>query len=152
MARTERSAGVVVYRVAPATGVRHYLLLDYGRHWDFPKGHLEPGEDDAAAALREFREETGITAVTLAPHFKHEVSYYFRDRKGRLTRKTVAFFLGQTASDEVSLSHEHVGYAFLPIDAALARVTYANARGLLRLAAEELGDIQPTATGDRVSL
>ena len=59
MARSERSAGFIVYRLDD-DGSRKYLLLDYGRHWDFPKGHLEKGEDDLAAAMRELTEETGI--------------------------------------------------------------------------------------------
>jgi 8-oxo-dGTP pyrophosphatase MutT (NUDIX family) len=29
-------------------------------HWIFPKGHVEPGEDLAAAALRELVEEAGV--------------------------------------------------------------------------------------------
>ena len=32
------------------------------RAWSVPKGELEPGEDELAAALREFREETGLDA------------------------------------------------------------------------------------------
>jgi 8-oxo-dGTP pyrophosphatase MutT (NUDIX family) len=30
------------------------------RHWDLPKGGIEPGETACAAALRETREETGL--------------------------------------------------------------------------------------------
>ncbi len=32
--------------------------------WDLPGGHVEPGEDDAAALVREGREELGIEVVT----------------------------------------------------------------------------------------
>ena len=148
MARNERSAGFIVYRRPPAgpaaaaspdapVGVE-YLLLDYGRHWDFAKGHVEKGEDDLAAATRELAEETGIRGVRVVPGFRHEITYFFRHRSKGLIRKVVVFFLAEVPSEAVTLSHEHVGYAFLPAEAAIERVTFANAKQVLRLAHEHL--------------
>ena len=76
-----RSAGVLVYRIPPRKKVPEFLLLDYGRFWDYPKGHVEKGEDDKTAALRELTEETGIEEVELHDGFRHEITYFFRDRK-----------------------------------------------------------------------
>lgn len=132
----ERSAGVVVYILGPSG--REYLLLDYGRYWDFPKGHLEEGEDDQTAALRELAEETGIVDAVLDPQFKHEIHYTFRGRKGNLIDKSVAFFLGQTQTRNVTISDEHVAYAFVPYEDAIRQVTYKNARQLLQKAEERL--------------
>lgn len=152
MARTERSAGFVVYRLTP-DGVRQYLLLDYGRHWDFAKGHVEKGEDDLGAALRELREETGITDARLIPGFQHEITYFFRDRKKGLIRKSVMFFLGQTGAkdDDVVVSHEHEGFTFLPFDQALKKITYPNARQVLKLAEEKLRSESGEPSGDSLS-
>lgn len=120
-------------------GPRTYLLLDYGKYWDFPKGHLERGEDDLTAALRELGEETGLDDVTLVDGYSREISYYFRARgDGGVVRKDVCFFLGRTATKAVRLSEEHVGYAFLPFDEALARVKYPTAKELLRQAERRL--------------
>jgi 8-oxo-dGTP pyrophosphatase MutT (NUDIX family) len=139
MARHEQSAGVVLFREdRHAPGGRLFLLLDYGRHWDYPKGHLENGESPQQAALRELREETGIDRVELDPSFSRQVTYYFRHPKRGLVRKTVTFFLGRTDQDKVTLSDEHVAYAFLPFDEALGRLTYASARRVLRSAAEHM--------------
>ena len=136
MAREERSAGVVVYHTdatAPNAG-RSYLLLDYGRHWDYPKGHVEAGENDVAAALRELEEETGITDARLVPGFRHEIEYFFRDRRKGLIHKAVVFFLAAAKTRDVRLSHEHSGFEFLPYEAALARVTFKNAKQTLEAA------------------
>jgi 8-oxo-dGTP pyrophosphatase MutT (NUDIX family) len=47
-----------------------YLLVRARRNpaeWIFPKGHIEPGETPAEAAVREVREEAGVRARVLAP-------------------------------------------------------------------------------------
>ena len=135
-AERERSAGVIVYRRA-GDGVL-FLLLDYGRYWDFPKGHLEPGEDDTAAALRELREETGIDRIDLHAGFSREIRYFFR--KGpTLVNKRVVFFLGETSDEAVTISHEHEGHRWADLAAARGLVTHANARAVLDAAADTLG-------------
>lgn len=139
MPRHERSAGFILYRRDPAAaGGRVYLLLDYGRHWDYVKGHVEQGEDDRQAAVRELREETGIGPPRFVEGFERPVDYYFRSNRHGLIHKTVVFFLGETQARDVILSEEHVGAAFLPYEAAMARLTYSTARELMKSAHEFL--------------
>src|SRR4051794_39025610 len=105
--RQERSAGVLVYRGSPSDP--EFLLLDYGRHWDYPKGHVEAGEDDLTAAKRELEEETGLAEIEIDAGFQHEMTYFFRHKKKGLVRKTVVFFLGQVkGKPAIQLSDEHV--------------------------------------------
>ncbi|HXQ47186.1 MAG TPA: NUDIX domain-containing protein [Caulobacteraceae bacterium] len=61
------SAGLLVFRRTPDRGVE-FLLVHPGRPywrgkdagvWSIPKGLIEPGEDQRAAAVREFAEEVG---------------------------------------------------------------------------------------------
>jgi len=128
----ERSAGVVVYR-RDLLGRREYLLLDYGGHWDFAKGHVEAGESDRMAAERELFEETGIRCSDLHEAFCREITYVFRAR-GRVISKTVVFFVAQTALPTVRLSREHCGFAWLGMEDAMKKLTYAGPRDVLRFA------------------
>ncbi|MGN6504533.1 MAG: bis(5'-nucleosyl)-tetraphosphatase [Tepidisphaeraceae bacterium] len=144
--KLERSAGVVLYLDpsrpgAPAAhtpDARRFLLLDYGSHWDYPKGHVEPGEDDPTAARRELQEETGITDCEFVDGFTREMTYMFRGRRGGLIKKTVVFFLGHTRESSVTLSHEHVGFAWVTPDEALKKLTYPNAKAMLNAALDHL--------------
>jgi 8-oxo-dGTP pyrophosphatase MutT (NUDIX family) len=135
MAAQEESAGFVVFQQAEN---RLYLLLDYGHHWDYPKGHLDPGETPMQAALRELKEETGIGDATVIDGFGQEISYFFRDKKKGLVRKKVTFFLARIETDQVKLSREHTGYAFEPFEAAVKKLTFPSAREVLRKAEEFL--------------
>lgn len=57
--RVDAAGGVV-------QNVKDELLMIYLRErWDLPKGHVEAGESDSEAALREVKEETGVDVVLL---------------------------------------------------------------------------------------
>lgn len=145
-ARHERSAGVVLYRNtknAAGESRRLFLLLDYGRHWDYPKGHLEPGEDDRTAAARELAEETGIRDASFVPDFSHLIRYHFQSSRKGLVRKEVIFFAARADTETVTLSQEHVAYAWLEREAALKQLTFENARTVLAAAADFLDEHQP---------
>jgi 8-oxo-dGTP pyrophosphatase MutT (NUDIX family) len=139
-ARRERSAGVIVFRT-DLFGHREYLLLDYGRHWDYPKGHIEPGESDLDAARRELHEETGLNGVEILDGFGREIRYVFRVRAGkrgrsagstRVVHKTVTYFLGRSNGADVRLSAEHHAFAWLPFDEAMRQISHASSRDVLR--------------------
>ena len=124
----EKSAGIIIFQG------RKYLLLQYeAGHWDFPKGHIEKGESESEAALREAKEETGISGITLIKGFKEKISYYYKD-EGKLIRKEVVFFLAKTKNVEVRLSTEHTGFEWLPFSEALEKITFRNSKEMLKKA------------------
>ena len=151
MPREERSAGFLIFQRrpgAPPPNDLRFLLLDYGRHWDFAKGHVDPGESDLDAAVRELREETGIRDILPVPDFQQEIVYFFRSSRHGLIRKTVIFFLAEVTKPDVILSEEHVGYEFLPFEQALKRATFAAGKELLRAAHARLAqESSAAATG-----
>jgi 8-oxo-dGTP pyrophosphatase MutT (NUDIX family) len=122
------SAGVILFRRAPDPV---FLLLHYeSGHWDFPKGHIEPGEEAQETARRELKEETGISDVRFLDGYKQTLRYFFR-QQGVGIFKLVIFYLGETAQSQVTLSDEHIAYDWLPFEAAYARLTFKNSRDLL---------------------
>ncbi len=136
----EISAGVIVFRPAPEP---HFLLLHYeSGHWDFPKGHIEAGEDARETARRELKEETGISQVRFLDGYKETLRYFFR-QKGAGIFKVVIYFLAETEQSDVTLSSEHIGFDWLPYDAALERLTFKNSRDILVKAHEHLRAAPP---------
>lgn len=128
----ERSAGAVVFVATPEGP--EYLLLRYGGgNWGFPKGHVEAGETDMQAAQREVAEETGIPIdrQRILEGFEDDTDYRFR-RGHTLVEKDVRFFLLESATREVKISHEHSGYAWLPYPQALQRVSFEGPRRILQ--------------------
>jgi 8-oxo-dGTP pyrophosphatase MutT (NUDIX family) len=123
----EVSAGVILFRNRTQ---REYLILDYGSHWDFPKGHIEAGEDPVVTARRELREETGIQDARFVSGYFERMRYSYR-RSGKLMRKVVIYFLAETTGEAVTLSHEHCGYAWAPAEEAVKRLTFKTAKDLL---------------------
>ena len=128
--RDETSAGGVVFRTVGRE--RLYLLIrDSYQNWGFPKGHLEQGEEPAAAAVREVREETGLSALELrAP--VDTIDWHFRFR-GRLIHKVCHFFLmeaGQGAT-KPQRAEGITACKWARYDEAAKLLSYENARGVL---------------------
>ncbi len=130
----ERSAGMIIFR--EDEDERRYLLLHYpAGHWDYPKGHVEAGESLQQTALRELEEETGIKKedVDVIPEFLDRIDYIYR--KGRdLSHKEVLYMLGKTSKKKVTISREHQGFEWLSYDDAFDRLTFKNARNVLKKA------------------
>ncbi|MCE2507894.1 MAG: NUDIX domain-containing protein [Nitrosopumilaceae archaeon] len=108
-----------------------FLLLHYpSGHWDFVKGHLEPGETEIQAAVRELYEETGIANADFVEGFRRRIRYTYRFG-GKNRAKQVVFFLASTDTDRVRLSDEHQDYMWCSYERSLGQVTFRNARRVL---------------------
>jgi len=134
--REQKSAGIVLFR--NASNKNEFLLLNYPQgHWDFVKGKVEPGETPHKTALRETKEETGISDIEFIDGFEESVEYDFRFKNEDI-HKTVVFFLAKTSEKKISLSHEHNDYLWLGYNDALKKTTFKNAKNVLSKANEFL--------------
>ncbi len=134
--KLETSAGFIIF--TKENGIIKYLLLHYtSGHWDFPKGKLEAGETKHEAAVRELEEETGLKCKII-DGFERRVSYIFKNKSDELVSKEVTLFLGETSTQEIRLSPEHIDYKWLEFAPAFNKITFANARHALKFADEFL--------------
>ena len=126
----EKSCGAIVFR-KQKDDIK-YLLLHYeAKHWDFPKGKQEKGETEQATVTREVKEETGIEDIKFAEGFKETISYFYRQNE-EVIHKEVVFFLAETKTEEVKISFEHVGYAWMSYENAYKRLTFNNSKEVLK--------------------
>lgn len=139
-----KSAGVVVYTIKNDT-LFYLLLHNIKGHWDFPKGKIEKGEGKKESALRELKEEAGITA-SIDSNFEHVMSYFFTEPNsvsdhldlyaGQIgagkVHKIVSYFVGKAKTTKVRLSHEHDDFAWLPFDKAVEMTTFEEGKELLK--------------------
>lgn len=128
----EKSCGMVLFR--ETEGERLYLILHYPNgHWDLVKGHVEPGESEQETAARELEEETGIKQFEFIDGYREQIAYkYIKD--GKPSNKEVIFFLAKTDETNVQVSHEHHDFLWLNYEDALNKITFENAKNLLRKA------------------
>ena len=92
--------------------------------WQCVTGKLEPGERIADAALREVAEETGLRAPDLEAFYETDLVNWFHEASLDALLCEAVFAARVRAGAEVTLSHEHDGARWLPVDEAKTLVTW----------------------------
>jgi 8-oxo-dGTP pyrophosphatase MutT (NUDIX family) len=112
-----RAAGAVVFRRSDQ-GIRLLVLRAY-KNWDFPKGRVEPGENELATAKREVFEETGLANLDypFGDEFKETLPYS--------GNKVARYYLAETNAEKIELPvspelgrPEHHEYRWISFDEA----------------------------------
>jgi len=125
----ETSAGIILFRKEDSKIL--FLLLHYpSGHWDFVKGKMEEGESTHETAIREAKEETGITDIAFLQNFEEWIKYDFQ-YQGELVHKKVVFFLAETKTKEITISHEHLDYTWMDYNTSMEKTTFDNAKTVL---------------------
>ena len=115
-------------------------MVRAGRYWGFPKGHVEAGESDEEAALREISEECGLPRESLSITARLPSSEYVYRRAGRLIFKLVHHFLVTApAGSELTPQAAEIDEAeWLSFDEASTRASFADTRTALAAARDTL--------------
>jgi 8-oxo-dGTP pyrophosphatase MutT (NUDIX family) len=129
----ETSAGGVVVRDEQLLAiVPTRRAADGSRVLGLPKGHIDPGENALQAALREVREETGVTAELVAE--LGEVRYWYR-RGGRTIPKSVVFYLFRYLSGDTADHDDEVEQArWIELRDASTALSYPGEREMVERA------------------
>ncbi len=94
------SGGAIVHRGGKDSP--EILMIRGRKGWGFPKGQLEEGETLQQTAIREVKEETGIT-ILIEENFSYTTPSGKPDEKRNIT-----YFLGKALSNEISPQYSEV--------------------------------------------
>ena len=128
--KSEKSCGAIV--LSPDNTNRKVLLIKHenGGHWAFPKGHVEEGETEVETALREIKEETGLS-TDLSTAYRKSVSY--SPAPGII--KEVVYFIAFAHTETIEKQDAEVtDFAWMPFNEALQAITYDNDKSILQSA------------------
>lgn len=125
--KLEKSCGAVIARHTE-NGAEILLIRHVnGGHWGFPKGHVENDETEAETALREIREETGLS-VKLDTGFRTSVR--FSPKPGVM--KDVIYFAAEYDSGSEHKQLEEVAdMRWVSLSDASNVLTYDNDRNVV---------------------
>lgn len=129
---TERSAGgVMLVRLGPELLVP-LIHLRRGDVLGLPKGHIEPGEEPSQTAVRETREETGLSGRVIAPLEQIEYQFWSRAMAARVVKSVGFWLLEYRAGSPAHHDGEVDGVRLVPIRRAVASLTYPGERRVMQ--------------------
>ena len=127
----EKSCGGVVF-TRESGEVRYVIIRHRTGHCGFPKGHMEPGETEAQTALREIREEVGLSC-TLLEGFRQQDQYPLPGKPD--TMKQVVYFLAEFENQDLRMQPEEIAETYLlTCEEALNMLPFPEARRILTAA------------------
>ncbi|MEO0278764.1 MAG: NUDIX hydrolase [candidate division WOR-3 bacterium] len=140
----EISAGGVVFRKSEERLQILLISVKEGKIWTLPKGLVEKGERPEKAALREVKEETGVTAKIVKFIDKIDLWFYQEENGERVRHhKIVYYYLMEYESGSLEDHDFEVVYVkWFEAEEALSILSYQKDREIVKKALEFLGERQ----------
>lgn len=130
---------MIIFHMKPGKPV--FLIIKHRQgHWAFPKGHKEKGETDIQTAIRELKEETGITNVKfISDRIELSEVYKFNSGKNHRVEKSVDYFIAEVFSETVYIDKkEIVNFQWCGLEEGLNLVTFSESENLLKKAYKKI--------------
>ena len=142
--RDQTSAGGVVFRRAAAHTEVVIIAVGPNNRWQLPKGLVDKNEKPEVTAVREAREEGGVTSE-IVTHIETIEYWYAGLENGIRVRfhKRVHFYLMRYRSGDTKDHDWEVNEArWVPIEDAAAQLAFDNEKRVMERAAELIRENQ----------
>ncbi len=124
--KCEFSSGAILYTKVD-NEFRYVLVTESNGTKGFPKGHVENGEVSTETAIREIKEETGVTAVLL-DNIKRTIKYRISSNSMKQVIYYAAYFENQNL---MSMDKDIIGVDMYDINTALSLLRFSELRNIL---------------------
>lgn len=125
----EISSGAVVF-TRRNNEILYVIVQSPEGFYGYPKGHMEEGETEQEAALREIFEETGLRPLLL-DGFRTVDEHAIPSKPDVIKR--IIYFLAEYEAQEIYLQEEElISAALMTYDEAMAAFQFESSRRILR--------------------
>ena len=132
--KTAVSAGGVIFRKQDSRIEVAVTMRGDRRIANLPKGLVEEGESLEEAALREVREETGLTGEIVDKIGRIDYWFYWKPEGTRIHKFVHFFLMRYKSGDTADHDWEVDEVLWLPIDEAIEKLTFKSERDIMQKA------------------
>lgn len=126
--KKEKSCGAVIFRKQQKNLEFVIIKQKHGFFFGFPKGHVEPNENEVETAKREIKEEVGLD-VNIFEDIRGTTNYH--PKPGVL--KEVVYFLAEAKNNNITKQASEIDLAFwVKEDKVLNTLTHESDKKLFK--------------------